>query len=168
MPVRRHPVAVSPIRDPLARVPLDTALAARLKATYATIRAREMKLAEIFYTRLLAAAPHLRPLFRSAPAEQSKKLMDALDAVVRNLEMPAENAATLAALGRRHAEYGAKPEHYDLVIDLLIESMRELLDDASQEHALSEWRTALRLISDQMILGAEGPAQGSPSPAKRG
>lgn len=158
MPVRRHPVAVSPIRDPLAQLPLDMELVKRLKATYAMVRERDTMLAEIFYARLFAAAPHLRPLFRSEPAVQAWKLMEALDAVVRNLESPSENAAAIAALGRRHAGYGARPEHYELVGDLLVESMREALGRKAEDAALGEWRMALRLISDQMILAA-GRAQ---------
>lgn len=159
MPVHRHPVAVAPIRDPLANLPLDLALVDRLRATYALVRARDTRLAEIFYGRLFSAAPHLRPMFKSAPADQARKLTDALDAVVRNLQEPAQNAAMLDALGRRHAEYGAKPEHYVLVIDLLIDSMREVLDappdaPATVERSLDEWRMALRLISDQMIRAA--------------
>lgn len=163
MPVHRHPVAVAPIKDPLANLPLDLALIDRLKATYALVRARDTRLAELFYARLFNAAPHLRPMFKSSPADQVRKLTDALDAVVRNLEEPAQNAAMLDALGRRHAEYGARPEHYTLVIDLLIDSMREVLDippeaPADVERSLDEWRMALRLISDQMIRGAAAHA----------
>jgi hemoglobin-like flavoprotein len=169
MPVRRHPVAVTSIRDPLAIVPLDLALVQRLKATYSVIRARDTRLAESFYRRLFDAAPHLRPMFKSAPADQARKLTDALDAVVRNLEEPTQNASMLDALGRRHADYGARPEHYDLVITLLIESMREVLGDESQVHALEEWHMALRLISDQMIRAAatNGPSVADPSSSLR-
>jgi hemoglobin-like flavoprotein len=166
MPVKRHPVAVSGLRDPLARLPLDTALVARLRATYERVRARDQRLAEIFYRKLFAAAPQIRPLFRSDPKAQAQKLMSALDAVVRNLEHPAENAAMLAEMGRRHAQYGAKPEHYHLVIDLLVESMNELLGAELDRAASDEWRLALRLISNQMIAGAAPGfnASGSDSP----
>ncbi|QOI99243.1 MAG: hypothetical protein HRU70_01555 [Phycisphaeraceae bacterium] len=163
MPVKRHPVAVSERRDPLALLPIDTALIARLRNTYERVRARDLRLAEIFYTRLFAAAPSLRPMFRGEPEAQARKLMAALDTVVRNLEHPAENAAMLAEMGRRHAHYGAKPEHYGLVIDLLVDSMREILNTGANlaasedgpEGALGEWRLALRLISDQMIASAD-------------
>lgn len=157
MPVRRHPVATSQTRDPLAAVPLDVALVARLRASYNLVRAHDFRLAEIFYAKLFDAAPHLRPLFRSDPAEQARKLVGSLDAVVQNLEHPASNAAMLAALGKRHVGYGAKPEHYDLVIDLLIQSMRELADSDLDAAALDEWRMALRLISNQMIAAAPHP-----------
>ncbi len=157
MPVKRHPVAVSQVRDPLARLPIDTALVARLRATYERVRARDQGLADIFYAKLFAAAPQLRPLFRGEPQAQAQKLTAALDAVVRNLEQPAENAAMLVELGKRHAQYGVKPEHYGFVTDLLVESMHELLGTDVDQSALEEWRLALRLISNQMLAGAAPP-----------
>lgn len=151
MPVHRHPVADTKAPGPLAQVPLDHALIARLRASYAVVRQRDLKLAEIFYARLFAAAPHLRPMFRGEPAVQAAKLIASLDAIVQNLVDPQANAAMLAALGKRHAGYGAKPEHYDLVIKILVESMHELLGPQTPQQSLDEWRTALRLVSNQMI-----------------
>ncbi|MFN0133379.1 MAG: globin domain-containing protein [Phycisphaerales bacterium] len=157
MPVKRHPIAATADGASLTGLPIDTALIGRLKATYDRVRSNELRLAEVFYAKLFAAAPPLRQLFRGDPNAQAQKLTAALDAVVRNLEHPAENAAMLAALGRRHADYGAKPEHYGLVIDLLVESMREILGSTANLGALEEWRLALQLISKQMIAATEQP-----------
>lgn len=157
MPLKRHPVALPNSSSHLARLPLDTALVARLRATYERVRTKDLRLAELFYLRLFAAAPHLRPLFKGDLQAQAQKLTAALDAVVQALEKPEENAAKLAELGARHAQYGARPEHYTLVVDCLIESMRELLGPDAGRPALDEWRLALRLISDQMIAGAAAP-----------
>jgi len=82
--------------------------------------------------------------------------MAALDAVVRNFEHPLENVAMLAQLGSRHIGRGTKPEHYNLVIDILITSMTELLGPYADGRGLDEWRMALRLISDHMIRGVGG------------
>jgi len=158
MTVKRHPVAVANAGDLLSRVPLDTALVARLRGTYERVRLHELKLAEIFYAKLFAAAPHLRAMFRSDPASQAQKLMASLDAVVRNFENPAENGAALAALGQRHAGYGARPEHYGLVVDLLVDSMREVGGAGLDENGLREWKQALQLISAQMIAASAPPA----------
>lgn len=151
MPVRRHPVAVPAPGAHLSILPVDLELVARLKATYARIRTHGDRLAELFYARLFAAAPQLRSLFRGDTAAQAAKLTAALDAVVQNFENPRENAGMLAELGRRHVAYGARPEHYAVVTELLINSMRELLAPDADERDLAEWHQALRLISDQMI-----------------
>jgi hemoglobin-like flavoprotein len=157
MPVHRHPVATSKGGSPLSKLPLDRALVHRLEASFAPIRDSGLRFGEIFYAKLFAAAPQLRPLFRSDPQAQTEKLVASLDAIVRNLLDPDENAAMLAALGKRHAGYGVKPGHYDLVIELLIESMREVLGPSAHGPSLDEWRLALRLVSDQMIAAAESP-----------
>jgi hemoglobin-like flavoprotein len=156
MTLRRHPIAVSKRSETLSRLPLDARLVERLRGTYEALRAEDARLAEVFYAKLFAAAPHLRGMFKGEPEAQARKLMAALDAVVKNFEKPEANAAMIAELGKRHAGYGAKPEHYDLVIDLLVESMEELLGAKgwATRESLREWRMALRLISDQMIAGA--------------
>lgn len=151
MTLKRHPVAVSNPIDALARLPVDHVLIQSLRESYGRVRAEELRLATIFYARLFGAAPALRGMFKGDLPSQAAKLTAALDAVVQNLERPRENAEMLAELGRRHAAYGAKPEHYDLVVDLLVESMQEVLQTTGDDRAIREWRMALRLIADQMI-----------------
>ena len=165
MPVRRHPVAVNKEDLRFTRLPLDLALVSRLKSSYARLREQDNRLAEKFYHRLFMVAPKLRPMFRGDLGVQSQKLMSALDAVVRNLERPDDNAALIAEMGKRHAGYGVKPEHYDLVIDLLVEPMKELLELDSNCEGPDEWRTALRLISDQMINAAKNNVADAHLPA---
>lgn len=160
MPVHRHPVAAANTPDAFANIPLDQALIDRLKHTYHMIRREDLRLAELFYDRLFAAAPHLRRLFVTDRNVQARKLINTLDSIVQNLSQPRENAAILTALGKRHVDYGAKPEHYDLVIDTLLQAMREVLGPDADENGLNEWRTALRLISNQMIAAAKEHAAG--------
>lgn len=164
MPFRRHPVALSKLSGPLANAPLDQALIIRLRTTYEVARESGPRMAEIFYGKLFAAAPHLRQLFNTEPKAQCEKLMASLDAIVRNFEAPIENAAMLTALGKRHVQYGAKPEHYGLVIELLVESMHEVLGDKVDEKGLDEWRLALRLVSNQMLSAAEQDSDGKRAP----
>jgi nitric oxide dioxygenase len=168
MPFHRHPVATAPQQKGLSLFPIDGALVGRLKASYARVRASEARLAEVFYARLFAAAPGVRPMFRAEPDAQARKLMDALDAIVRNLERPAENASMLAALGRRHAQYGATPEHYALVVELLVGSMKEVLGPDADAQILEEWRLALHLIAAQMIAAAEQDTRSSPAARSNG
>lgn len=154
MSIRRHPLAGGAPAPCLRALPVDTSLATRLREVFERLRAPGMHLGEIFYARLFQAAPHLKPLFRSTPAEQAEKLLQALEAVVRNFENSEANAALLEELGRRHVSYGVRAEHYDLVIDLMIESIEHLLGPHADRRLLDEWRMALRLISDQMIAAA--------------
>lgn len=161
MPVHRHPVASGRKGSVLSGIPLDAALIERLAKTYRLVRAQDVRLAELFYTKLFAAAPGLRGMFSTDINVQARKLTLALDMIVSNLSAPEENAAMLAAMGRRHADYGAKPEHYAVVVELLVESMGELLGKAADANALQEWRMALTLVSRQMIEAAEAGTNGT-------
>lgn len=158
MPVRRHPIANPMQNTGLASVPLDKDLITRLQRSFDEIRPHGAALGAAFYAKLFAKAPQVRPLFRSETAVQAQKLIAALDAVVRNLVNPAENAAMIAALGRRHAGYGATPEHYELVVTLLVEAIDEVMGPRIAPPRLEEWRLVLRLVSDQMIAGG-GPSE---------
>lgn len=155
MPLRRHPVAVGPQHGALRSVPIDRALIDRLKASYALVQAQDLRLAQLFYERLFAAAPGVRHMFREDPGVQARKLTDALDVIVRNLEFPAQNASLLSDLGRRHARYGATPEHYALVVELLTSCMQEVLADRATPGVINEWRLALHLVAAQMIAAAQ-------------
>jgi hemoglobin-like flavoprotein len=156
--MRRHPVAASKALDHLAAIPIDHALIGRLEVSFRLLREQSADLGRVFYAKLFAAAPHLRPMFRTHPDEQAAKLVASLEMIVGNLAAPGANAAMLSELGRRHAGYGAKPEHYVVVVDLLVESMRDVLGARSDERVLDEWRTALRLVSRQMIAAGQTPS----------
>lgn len=166
MAMRRHPVAASSIPDQLAAIPIDHALVARLEATFKLLRQQSADLGRVFYAKLFAAAPQVRPMFRTSPEEQAAKLVASLEAIVRNLADPRANADMLRALGERHATYGAKPEHYDLVVDILVGSMREILGPSADAKSLDEWRTALQLVSRQMIAAGEARPHTPPPPPR--
>lgn len=154
MPVHRHPASASKVGEPITRIPVDSGVVERLRTSYRLVRARELDFARTFYAKLFEAAPGVRAMFPADLELQSRKLTMALDTIVANLENPETNSHLLAEMGQRHAGYGAKPEHYHLVIETMIASMREVLGESGEEKVMGEWRTALRLISKQMIDAA--------------
>ncbi len=151
MPVHRHPATASKVGEPITRIPVDAGVIERLRTSYRLVRARELDFARTFYAKLFEAAPAVRSMFPHDLEIQAGKLTMALDTIVANLENPETNSHLLAEMGKRHAGYGAQPEHYHLVIETMITSMREVLGESGDEKVLEEWRMALRLISKQMI-----------------
>ena len=69
--------------------------------------------ANLFYEDLFQRNPKLRPLFKEDMAEQRQKLMAMLGTAVANLGNWEKIAAAVQALGRRHVDYGVKPEIRD-------------------------------------------------------
>ena len=157
MPVHRHPASASKVGEPITRIPVDPGVVERLRTSYALVRAREMDFAKTFYAKLFAAAPAVRSMFPEDLELQARKLTMAMDTIMANLENPEANAQMLAKLGKRWAGYGARPEHYHLVIETMIASMHEVLGAHADGKVSDEWRVALRLIGKQMIdAGREG------------
>jgi hemoglobin-like flavoprotein len=155
MTIRRHPIAPSRASNRLDDIPLDQELIARLGSSFRLVAVRELELARLFYEKLFAARPDLRSLFPADIAPQARKLMASLEAVIINLEKPRENARLLASLGARHAGYGAQPGDYPVVIELLVEALRDLPGLVLSSSHLDEWRTVLHLVSNQMIAASQ-------------
>lgn len=151
MPVHRHPASASKVGEPITRIPVDAGVLNRLRASYRQVRQQELAFARAFYDKLFTAAPSVRAMFPQDLELQARKLTMALDTIVANLENPEANSQLLADMGKRHAGYGAKPEHYQLVIETMVTSMRDVLADEADERVIDEWRMALRLIGKQMI-----------------
>ena len=74
-----------------------------------------------------------------------------------NLSLASREALIDAAQARRHAATRR-------VIELLVESMHEVLGDKVDEKGLDEWRLALRLVSNQMHSAAEQDSDGKRAP----
>ncbi|MCW5756511.1 MAG: hypothetical protein KIT54_04665 [Phycisphaeraceae bacterium] len=151
MPVHRHPASASKVGEPITRIPVDAGVIERLRSSYRLVRRQDLEFARVFYAKLFEAAPGVRAMFPQDLELQSRKLTMALDTIVANLENPEANSHLLAQMGKRHAGYGARPEHYHLVIETMVAAMRAVLGAQADERVLDEWRMALRLIGKQMI-----------------
>jgi hemoglobin-like flavoprotein len=154
VPFRRHPLADPRVSSRFTGTPIDADLVARLRDSHEQLAAQGTAFSERFYRKLFEAAPGLRSMFKSDPNSQAEKLASMLGEIINNLEATGDNTRLLAELGRRHAGYGAKPKHYDLVTTLLVESIRETLALDAEATIIDEWRMMLRLISDQMIAAS--------------
>jgi hemoglobin-like flavoprotein len=60
----------------------------------------------------------------------------------------------LRELGRRHAAYGARPEHYPVVGEVLIASMAEVAGPRWRPEYGRAWSDALAVVSGVMLEGA--------------
>ncbi len=83
-----------------------------------------------------------------------RKFSDTLIAVVSLIGEPDRVRPRLEELGKRHATFGAQPEHYPLVCEAPIETIREASDDAWSAQLETEWSQALLLVSEVVLIGA--------------
>lgn len=154
MPITVHPLFREDPARRLVGVGRDQSLIEQLRAEYAIARASGEQLASSFYARLFSQYPAVRPMFRHEPHVQERKLMESLDAVMAFLDKPDDQVPYLGQMGARHQAYGATPAHYEIVSNLLADSMIEVLGGRGRASARQDWYDAFRLISDQMLSGA--------------
>jgi hemoglobin-like flavoprotein len=110
--------------------------------------------AGLFYGRLFELDPSLRPLFRGDMAEQGRKLMTTLKVVVNGLTRLEALVPAVQALGRRHAGYGVKDEHYQTVATALLWTLKQGLGDAFTPEIEAAWVAAYTILAEVMIAAA--------------
>jgi hemoglobin-like flavoprotein len=154
MKLSTHPLAQLTVSDPAVQPPMDQALILRLRVSLAGLLIRGDQFAATFYRMLFERYPALKQMFRTDMAQQRSKLAQSLAWIVMHLDRRAELVPTIRELGRRHAGYGAAPEHYPLVRDTLIDAMAITAGAEWSADLAEDWRISIDLIAHHMIAGA--------------
>jgi len=117
--------------------------------------------AALFYGRLFELDPSLRHMFPSDMAEQGRKLMHMLTLAVRGLDRPDQLIPAVEMLGRRHAGYGVKPEHYDTVAAALLWTLEQGLGEAFTPEVKDAWVAVYTLLATTMQTAAQSELEGA-------
>ena len=126
-----------------------------LEGSFDQVAARGDELVESFYERLFAVAPGVRPLFAGTDLKRQKGMLLAALVLLRNSLRDLESVTPkLRDLGARHVRYGALPEHYPIVGEVLIASMAEVAGDAWTVEYEQAWTEAFAVVSAAMLDGA--------------
>jgi methyl-accepting chemotaxis protein len=127
-----------------------------VETSFDLIAPRGEELVDIFYTRLFETAPAVEPLFANTDLRKQKSMLLAtlvlLGKSLRNLD---SIAPKLRQLGARHVAYGARPEHYQVVAEVMLASMAEVAGEAWTAEISAAWADALGLVAAAMLEGAE-------------
>lgn len=109
----------------------------------------------MFYRRLFAAAPQVRPLFAHVDMKRQQAMLLAALVLLRNSLRDLDAVAPkLRAMGARHVAYGASADAYPLVGEVLIASMAELAGDAWSDDDAAAWAAAYDVVAAVMLAGA--------------
>jgi methyl-accepting chemotaxis protein len=126
-----------------------------LETSFDLVAPRADELMDTFYRRLFEAAPAVKPLFAGTDlARQKGMLLSTLVLLRKSLRNLDAIVPTLRRLGGRHVAYGARPEHYPVVGQVLIASMAEVAGADWRPEYERAWATAFELIAGVMIEGA--------------
>jgi nitric oxide dioxygenase len=133
---------------------MDSTQIALVRTSFAKVEPIAEQAAAIFYDRLFELAPQVRGLFKGSMLEQGRKLM----AMLRTITLKLDDLDTLVpaaqGLARRHVAYGAKPEHYAVVGQALLDTLAKGLGDDFTPAVREAWSTAYALLSKVMIDAA--------------
>lgn len=131
-----------------------------LERSFDLLAPRGDELVDLFYRRLFETAPATQELFATTDmARQKQALLATLITLRESLRNLDEVVPDLKELGERHArEYGARPEHYPVVGQVLLETMAEVGGRAWKPEYTAAWAEAYRAVQGVMLSGAEAGA----------
>ena len=127
---------------------------ALVRETFAAVAPAADGVAALFYAKLFALDPALRPMFTRDMGEQGKKLMQALRFTIVGLEAPDKIVPVLQELGCKHLGYGVETRHYDTVGAALVATLEEGLGPAFTPDVGEAWIAAYDLAAATMQAGA--------------
>ena len=129
-----------------------------IKETFAMVAPSADAVAATFYARLFELDPSLRPMFPASLNEQGRKLMQVLGAAVGMLDRPQALIPVLESLGRRHAGYGVRDEHYDTVGAALLWTLGHGLGEGFTKEVCGAWAALYQLVATTMQNAARAGA----------
>ncbi|WP_028310270.1 globin family protein [Derxia gummosa] len=130
---------------------------ALVRASWLELAPYQDDIAGLFYPRLFALEPELRPLFKGDIPLQGRKLVAMLATVIDKLDRLDTLMRDIQSLGRMHVHWGVKDEHYAAVGQTLLETLTDVLGDVDfPPETRNAWATAYHALADTMRAAAAG------------
>lgn len=129
----------------------------RVQDSWKSVAAIAPQAATLFYQNLFAADPSLKIMFKGDMEEQGRKLMTMIGAAVGKLNDPDTLLPILQGLGKRHAAYGVRDEHYQAVGAALLKTLGQGLGDAFTPELNAAWADVYGVMADVMTAAAKAP-----------
>lgn len=129
-----------------------------VQTTFAQVEPIAETAADLFYTRLFALDPSLRPMFTGDMTEQGQKLMRMIGIVVNNLTRLETILVAITRLGQKHVTYGVQDQHYDTVASALLWTLEQGLGDSWNAEVAEAWTVAYTTLAGVMRDAASAAA----------
>lgn len=133
---------------------MDHAQQALVRASFARVAPISDQAAAMFYDRLFAIDPGLRPLFRHNMKKQGEKLMAMLATAIGNLHRLDQILPVVRNLGSRHAGYGVRDSDYDTVAAALLWTLETALGDDFTPEVRNAWIACYQVLAGEMKAAA--------------
>jgi hemoglobin-like flavoprotein len=135
---------------------VDAAQQKLIRTTFAKLAVMPEVAGALFYERLFAANPSLRPLFKNDMRIQGIKLMTMLALVVYNWPERGLIQPAIRDLAVRHVDYGVKPADYETLREALLWTLEQALGEDFGLPAREAWAICYDELAEEM-KAAVGP-----------
>ncbi|MBY0545139.1 MAG: hypothetical protein K2Q14_06280 [Gammaproteobacteria bacterium] len=125
-----------------------------IKSTAPILKIHGETLTRHFYSRMFLHNPEVIPFFNPSRLEsgvQQKALASAICAYAANIDNLSVLASAVELIAQKHSSLQIKPEHYPIVGEHLIASIREVLGEAASDNVLSAWTAAYNFLAAILI-----------------
>ncbi|MHC0447814.1 NO-inducible flavohemoprotein [Flavobacterium sp. 3-218] len=125
-----------------------------IAATVPILRESGEVLTNYFYERMFRHHPELKNMFNmgnQANGKQKSALANAVLAYAENIENPSVLIGVLKGIGSKHVSLNIQPEHYKIVGNHLIASIKEVIGEPATDEILEAWTVAYYQLADIMI-----------------
>jgi hemoglobin-like flavoprotein len=125
-----------------------------VRASFAKVAPIADTAAAMFYQRLFATDPTLKPLFKGDVVVQGRLLMTMIQTAVENVHQIDQILPAVRDLGRRHASYGVKAADYDTVAGALLGTLEHALGSEFTPAVRNAWGAYYQTLADEMKAAA--------------
>ncbi|MDI2090330.1 NO-inducible flavohemoprotein [Commensalibacter oyaizuii] len=128
-----------------------------VKSTVPVLREHGVALTSHFYKRMLSINPELKQVFNRGHQEAGKQqhaLATAVLAYAEHIDNPEILKNALVHIANKHVSLGIRAEHYPIVGNHLLASIKEVLGDAATDALIDAWGAAYQQLAD-LLIGME-------------
>jgi nitric oxide dioxygenase len=128
-----------------------------VKATAPVLQEHGETLTRHFYQRMFRENPEVAPLFNpahQAGGSQQRALAGAICAFAANVDQLEVLGAAVETIAQKHAALRILPEHYPIVGENLLASIREVLGEAATDEIIGAWAEAYGFLTE-ILTGRE-------------
>jgi nitric oxide dioxygenase len=136
---------------------LSTQTITIVKSTAPILAEHGETLTRHFYKRMFAHNPEVAPFFNPAhqkAGKQQRALAGAITAYAANIDNLEVLGGAVELIAQKHASLMIKPEHYPIVGENLLASIREVLGEGATDEVINAWAEAYGFLAD-ILIGRE-------------
>ena len=133
---------------------LDEKTIGIIKSTVPVLKEHGVTLTTHFYKRLFEHNPGVIPLFNEEDQKsgaQAKKLAQAILSYAKHIDNLGALTGAVEKIAARHTSALVKEEHYPIVGEHLLASIKEVVGDAATDELIEAWGKAYWVLANILI-----------------